>query len=117
MDRRWRRATAFRSNHPKPQMKYTVEPALVEGCDCEDCRAGRHVYLLYRLPASGRNWSAMSMQMYASAEECKREHYWGLNFGPEDGGKMARPLWCRNPGPRRNRMSTAWSTWTPNPSA
>jgi hypothetical protein len=65
-------------------MKYTVTPIVTEGCDCEDCKAGRHLYLLYRLPATGKDWSAMSLQMYASAEECKREHDWGLDFRPGD---------------------------------
>ena len=43
-------------------MIYTVKPAITEGCDCEDCRAGKHLYFLYRLPATGKNWSAMSLQ-------------------------------------------------------
>jgi hypothetical protein len=73
-------------------MKYTVKPIIVEGCDCEDCGDGRHVYLLYRLPANGENWSAMSMQTYSSAEECKREHHWGLNFGPDDRWEDGAPI-------------------------
>ena len=80
-------------------MKYSVEPATVEGCDCEDCRAGRHLYYLYRLPATGQNWSAMSLQTYSSPEECKREHRWGLNFGPDDTWEDGSPIVV--PAPQR----------------
>ncbi|MCX6928234.1 MAG: hypothetical protein NT154_34240 [Verrucomicrobia bacterium] len=73
-------------------MIYTVKPAITEGCDCEDCRAGKHLYFLYRLPATGKNWSAMSLQPYGSAEECKREHCWGLNFGPDDTWEDGAPI-------------------------
>ena len=75
-----------------PDMIYTVKPAIVEGCNCEDCRAGRHIYLLYRLPANGSDWSAMGMQTYSSAEECKREHQWGLDFGPSDTWEDGAPI-------------------------
>jgi hypothetical protein len=76
-------------------MKYRVEPIITPGCDCEDCQAGRHLYLLYRLPATGENWSAMSWQTYASADECKAKHPWHINFGPdatwEDGAPIVVP--------------------------
>jgi hypothetical protein len=75
-------------------MKYRVEPIIVDGCDCEDCKAGRHPYLLYRLPATGTHWSAMSLQTYASAEEAK-QHDWGIDFGPDaqwdDGSPVVVP--------------------------
>jgi len=68
---------------------------IVEGCACEDCKAGRHFYVLYRLPATGSNWSSMSLQMYASPEEAKAKHWWGINFGPdavwEDGTPVVEP--------------------------
>ncbi|MGO8926240.1 MAG: hypothetical protein ACLQU3_05035 [Limisphaerales bacterium] len=73
-------------------MKYTVKPAIVEGCDCEECRAGRHLYALYRLPEIGSNWSAMSLQTYSSAEECKQNHYWGIEFGPDDTWEDGTPI-------------------------
>jgi hypothetical protein len=91
-------------------MKYTVKPAIVEGCDCEDCRAGRHIYLLYRLPANGSDWSAMSLQAYSSAEECKRNHYWGIEFGPdakwEDGTPVVEPEPMREAHPDGGQAST-----------
>jgi hypothetical protein len=73
-------------------MIYTVKPAIVEGCNCEECGAGRHLYYLYRLPATGKDWSALSMQSYSSAEECKREHHWGLNFGADDTWEDGSPI-------------------------
>ena len=80
---------------PKATVRYRVEPLTVEGCDCEDCRAGRHLYALYRGTAQGSEWSAMSLQGYASAEECKRKHRWGIEFGPnavwEDGTPVVEP--------------------------
>jgi hypothetical protein len=89
-------------------MKYTVTPAIVEGCNCEDCRAGRHIYLLYRLPATGKNWSGMSLQTYSSAEECKREHLWGIDFGPdatwEDGSPIVEPQPKHETQPDENGM-------------
>ena len=70
-------------------MTYTVKPIIVGDCNCEDCKAGRHLYVLYRLPATGSDWSAMSLQTYASPEEAKAKHWWGIDFGPnavwEDG--------------------------------
>jgi hypothetical protein len=79
---------------PGHQLKcvYTVKPIISEGCGCEDCKAGRHVYLLYRLPATGPNWSAMSMQPYTSPEDCKQNHWWGLKFGPEDTWEDGAPI-------------------------
>jgi hypothetical protein len=73
-------------------MVYTVKPAITEGCDCEDCRAGRHPYFLYRLPATGKNWSALSLQTYQSAQQCQREHRWGLAFGPDDVWEDGTPI-------------------------
>ena len=61
---------------------YSVQPELVGGCDCEDCRAGRHVYSLYELTEAGWEWAAMSLKLYTSAEECKRRHWWGIHLGP-----------------------------------
>jgi hypothetical protein len=74
---------------------YTVEPETVEGCECEDCRAGRHVYSLYEWTETGWRWAAISLKLYSSAEECKRKHLWGIDFGPnavwEDGQPVVEP--------------------------
>ena len=90
-------------------MKYRVEPAIVEGCDCDDCKAGRHLYRLYRIPATGQKWSGMSLQAYASAEECKRKHNWGIEFGPdatwEDGAPVVEPESVREPHPDGGQAS------------
>ena len=89
-------------------MTYTVIPIIAEDCDCEDCRAGRHLYVLYRLPATGKDWSAISLQMYASAEECKAKHPWGIVFGPnavwEDGSPVVVPKPTPEPHPDENGM-------------
>ena len=34
----------------------------------------------------------MSMQAYASAEDCKQNHYWGLDFGPDDTWEDGSPI-------------------------
>ena len=74
---------------------YTVEPEMVEGCACEDCRTGRHVYSLYRWTEEGWDWCAISLQSYSCAGECKRKHWWGIVFGPnavwEDGQPVVEP--------------------------
>ena len=76
-------------------MKYTVEPEIVERCECEDCKAGRHVYSLFEWTEDGWRWAAISLQSYASAEECKRKHWWGIDLGPgaiwEDGTPAVEP--------------------------
>jgi hypothetical protein len=76
-------------------VKYYIQPAIVKGCDCEDCRVGRHIYTLYRFPAKDRDWSAISLQAYSSAEECKQQHDWGIQFEPDavwdDGTPIVRP--------------------------
>ncbi len=76
-------------------MQYRVEPITFPGCECDHCAAGRHLYLLYRIPATGTRWSAMSLRTYASAEECKEKHPWGIQFHPgdtwEDGAPVIEP--------------------------
>jgi hypothetical protein len=90
-------------------MKWTVEPVIVEGCDCEDCKAGRHLYRLYR--CGNKDWSAMSLQAYSSAEECKQKHYWGVNIGPddtwEDGTPIVEPKPLRETHPDGPKFSTS----------
>jgi hypothetical protein len=80
-------------NAKSPEMKYTVKPAIVEGCECEECKAGRHLYFLYRCSEleSGR-WSGVTLHTYASAQECKEDHYWGIRFGPDDVWEDGSPI-------------------------
>jgi len=73
-------------------MKYTVIAATADGCDCEDCRADRHIYSLYRWSAEEWRFAAISLQAYASAEECRRRHYWGLEFKPDDTWEDGTPI-------------------------
>jgi hypothetical protein len=56
-------------------VKYTVEPEIVEGCECEDCRAGRHLYA-----------------RCGSADACKRDHWWGIEFRAEDTWEDGTPI-------------------------
>ena len=76
-------------------MKHTVKPEIVEGCECEDCKAGKHIYSLYRWTEEGWDWVAISLRSYTSAEECKRLHWWGIEFGHvaiwEDGTPIVEP--------------------------
>jgi len=65
-------------------MKYTVEPEMVGACECEDCRAGRHLYTLRRWQNGQWTVVAVSLQSYASADECKRTHRWGIEFHADD---------------------------------
>ena len=78
-----------------PPVTYTVKAMTVEGCDCEDCRAGRHIYSLYRWKANSWQWAATSLQSYPSPEECKAKHAWGIAFEPsaiwEDGMRVVEP--------------------------
>lgn len=82
-------------------MKYTVEPEIVEGCECDDCRAGRNIYTLHRW--QGGQWAvvAVSLQSYASADECKRTHRWGIEFRAdgvwEDGTQVMPPEHMETP--------------------
>ncbi|MCX6929029.1 MAG: hypothetical protein NT154_38320 [Verrucomicrobia bacterium] len=74
-------------------MKYTVVPADVEGCECDECRSGRHLYFLYRcseLETGG--WSGVTLHTYASAQECKENHYWGIRFNPDDTWEDGSPI-------------------------
>lgn len=75
-------------------MTYTVKPETREGCDCDDCKAGRHIYSLYRKVGAGWQWAATSLQTYSSEEDA-RNHDWGIVFGPravwEDGTPIPEP--------------------------
>jgi hypothetical protein len=65
-------------------VQYTVEPEVVEGCDCPDCRAGKHLYALHRWRDGQWQFVGVSLQAYASTDECKRTHWWGIEFHAED---------------------------------
>ena len=73
-------------------MKHIVIPETVEGCDCEDCKGGRHIYSLFCWRDGEWSWRATSLLTYTSAEECKRKHPWMLVFGPEDTWEDGTPL-------------------------
>jgi hypothetical protein len=76
-------------------MKHIVIPETVEGCDCEDCRAGRHLYSLFCWRDGEWSWRATSLRAYTGVEECKQKHPWMLVFEPgstwEDGTPLVDP--------------------------
>jgi hypothetical protein len=87
-------------------MTYKVVPATVDGCDCEDCKAGRHIYCLYRWRADEWHFAAISLYTYASVQDCQRRHHWCLEFKPgdtwEDGSPIVEPELV--PSPRRQAL-------------
>jgi hypothetical protein len=76
-------------------MKYKVVPETTPDCDCADCRAGRHLYSLFRWRDGGWMHVAIGLQAYASPEDCMRNHSWGIEFEPdavwEDGSPIVDP--------------------------
>ena len=73
-------------------MKYTVRPVTQANCQCPDCRAGRHLYSLLRWVDSEWQFVGISLQSYASAEDCQRSHHWGNQFAPEDTWEDGKPI-------------------------
>jgi len=73
-------------------MKYKVEPLTTTNCDCKDCKAGKHLYSLYRWTENEWTFTAMSLQSYVSAQECQRNHWWGIGIGPEDTWEDGTPV-------------------------
>lgn len=73
-------------------MKFTVEPVTVENCDCEACKAGKHLYELHQWSDNQWQFVGVSLQSYASAQECKLNHYWGVQFTPEDTWEDGTPI-------------------------
>ena len=65
-------------------MKYAVTPVTQTDCDCPDCRAGKHLYELHRWREGQWQFVGVSLQSYASAEDCKQHHYWGIEFQADD---------------------------------
>jgi hypothetical protein len=83
---------AGQGNRKLSHMKYTVEAETVHGCDCGDCRAGKHIYSLFQWTDGGWKWAAISLLSYSSVEECKAKHPWMIAFGPEDTWEDGSPL-------------------------
>jgi hypothetical protein len=54
-------------------MKYRVEPIITEGCDCEDCKAGRHLYLLYRIATGAQREQALAEMETGHGSWCSRQ--------------------------------------------
>ena len=73
-------------------MKYTVRPMTNSDCDCEDCRAGKHLYSLHRCQDGEWKSIGFSLQSYASADACQRDHYWGIAFHPDDVWEDGTPI-------------------------
>jgi hypothetical protein len=65
-------------------MRYAVTPVAQTDCDCPDCRAGSHLYELNRWQNGQWQFVGVSLQSYASAEDCKQRHYWGIEFQTGD---------------------------------
>lgn len=94
-------------------MKYTVKPMVIEGCDCEDCRAGKLLYSLFRLTDGGEKECAFSIHGYSSAEECKRYHYWGIRFSPSDTWEDGTPIRAQEPIPPGRRDERGEGSFVP----
>ena len=73
-------------------MKYTVTAETSDACDCADCRAGRHLYSLLRWVDNEWQFVGVSLQSYASAEDCQRNHHWGIQFAPKDKWEDGMPI-------------------------
>ena len=84
-------------------MKYRVEAQTVGGCQCDDCTAGKHLYELQRWEDGEWRFVGVSLQSYASADECKRNHCWGIEFHPDDVWEDGTPV--APPEPRVNPTS------------
>jgi hypothetical protein len=76
-------------------MIYKVEAEDPGDCECEDCRAGRHLYSLFRRRDGQWTLVGFSLQTYTSPEECMKKHEWGVQFEPdavwEDGSPVVAP--------------------------
>jgi hypothetical protein len=73
-------------------MKYTVRPLSNDDCDCPDCRAGKHLYELYRWVDDQWKRVGFSLQGYASAEDCKQNHCWCIGFHADDTWEDGTPI-------------------------
>jgi len=73
-------------------MKYTVTAETVDDCDCEDCRAGKHLYNLHRWTDGEWQFVGIGLQSYASAKDCQQNHHWGIEFQAEDVWEDGTPI-------------------------
>lgn len=73
-------------------MKYTVRPVTSDDCDCPECRAGKHLYELCRWVDGQSKLVGVSLQGYASADACKRDHWWGIEFRAGDTWEDGMPI-------------------------
>jgi hypothetical protein len=65
-------------------VKSTLEPEIVDACEGEDCRAGRHLYALHCWADGHWPFVGVSLPSYGSADACKRDHWWGIEFRAEN---------------------------------
>ena len=79
-------------------MKYTVKPEIVEGCDCEDCKAGKHIYSLYRWTEEGWTGPRLASDPMPAPRNASGFTGGELNLDPTLFGKTALRSWSRNPG-------------------
>ncbi|MCL4785371.1 MAG: hypothetical protein KJ070_01055 [Verrucomicrobia bacterium] len=73
-------------------MKYTVRPVNSADCACPGCRAGKHLYELHRWAEGQWTFVGVSLQGYASADDCKQSHWWGIEFRAEDTWEDGTPI-------------------------
>jgi len=83
---------------------------MIEGCRCDDCQAGRHLYALHCWQDNQWQFVGISLQSYASADECKQQHRWGIQFEPgdtwEDGTPVVPPKSTERPKSSTGRKVT-----------
>lgn len=76
----------------RPPVKYKVRLVTQANCHCPDCRAGKHLYELHRWRDGEWQFVGISLQSYASAEDCQRNHHWGIPFQAEDVWEDGTPI-------------------------
>ena len=86
-------------------MKYTLKSCTVDGCDCADCKAGKHLYELLRWKDDEWHFVGMSLLGYVSAAECKLKHYWGLKFESDDTWEDGTPIEAEESSPPKEQPS------------
>jgi hypothetical protein len=73
-------------------VKYTIEPEIVDGCESEDYGAGRHLYALHRWADGHWTFVGVSLPSCGSADACKRDHWWGIEFRAGDTWEDGTPI-------------------------
>ena len=87
---------------------------MIEGCRCDDCRAGRHLYALHRWQDNQWQFVGISLQSYASADECKQQHPWGILFEPGDTWEDGTPVVPPEPACKKEWSSSTGGRVTLN---